>query len=66
VLVSEKKVWEVREILKWTRLEDKIVTYKEWESRASKLSEINKKYGNVFFGLWWVMIPAAYLYSETQ
>jgi hypothetical protein len=58
VLAPEEQAAEVEKII-WDQV--KVVPYKASEWRASKLEELQKKYGNVFFWLWWSIFPISYL-----
>lgn len=56
VIAPESQIAELKQILKWTWLENKIVGYKKWEWRNAKLDLLQKQYWNIFFNIWWVMI----------
>jgi len=60
-LVPKAQMWEVKTILKWTWLEDRIVWYtpKPW-ARTELIQKISK-YWNVFFWLWWALFTTEYL-----
>jgi len=58
VLAPEEQAAEVESLL-WDKVQ--VVPYKASEWRASKLEELQKKYGNVFFGIWWSIFPISYL-----
>lgn len=58
VLAPEEQAAEVEKLL-WDKVQ--VVSYKASEWRASKLEELQKKYGNVFFWLWWSIFPISYL-----
>ena len=62
--------WErqkVKEIVEGTPLEDKVhyYNYGEW-SRASVIKNLQKKYWNIFFSMWWVVMPIAMLLMMMQ
>lgn len=61
VLVPEEQLTDVKNLLRWTKIEDKIVTYKKWELRSDKIKDLHSKYGNIFFNIAWVIVPAAML-----
>lgn len=58
VLAPEEQAAEVEKLL-WDKVQ--VVSYKASEWRAAKLEELQKKYGNVFFWLWWSIFPISYL-----
>ena len=66
ILVPEgKDTTQVENAVKWTPLEWKVVPYKPDDysaPRSRKMKELQKKYGNVFFSMWWVKMPIAMLY----
>ena len=66
ILVPEgKDTTKVENAVKWTPLEWKVVSYKPDNysaPRSKKMKELQKKYGNVFFSMWWVIMPIAMLY----
>jgi hypothetical protein len=45
--------------LLWDKVQ--VVPYKSSEWRSSKLQELQKKYGNVFFWVGWSIFPISYL-----
>ena len=65
VIAPVEQIPELKQLLKWTGLEDKIVWYKQWESRMWKLEELQKKYWNIFFNVWgayvWIKLLESYL-----
>jgi hypothetical protein len=55
---------QVKSIVRGTPLEWKVVEYKPDNNsapRSRKLKELQKKYGNVFFSMGWVIMPIAML-----
>lgn len=68
ILVPKEIEWDIKELVKWTPLEDKIQVYTSqgWEdrkdtARTKKLHTLQKKYGNVFFSMGGIVMPIAYL-----
>lgn len=67
IIVPEDQVKDVQEILEWTSLKDKIVSYNpESTKRSEKLWEINKKFGNIFFQVAWWLVPAWVAYNSMR
>jgi hypothetical protein len=64
VLVPKGDVNKAKKIVKWTPLENKIVEYtpdNKTAPRSRKIKELQKLYWDVFFQMWWVIMPIAML-----
>ena len=64
-----KQAVAVMKIVKWTPLENKVVTYKPDDfsaPRSQVLKELQRRNWNVFFSMGWVIMPIAMLYLMMQ
>lgn len=64
VLVPSGDLKKAQQIVKWTELEWKLVEYtpdNHTAPRSRKIKELQKRYWNIFFQMWWVVMPIAML-----
>lgn len=69
ILVPEWDMYKAENIVKGTPLEWKIIEYipdEKTSPRSRKLKELQKKYWNVFFSMWWAIFPIATLLRMAQ
>ena len=69
VLVPSNDLKKAQQIVKGTELEWKLVEYtpdNHTAPRSRKIKELQKRYWNIFFQMWWVVMPIAMLLKMAE